>query len=207
MSKSEKHNPARQCGWGWWWWGLQRKWNAWGTGRLIPPPLWRQASIYWCYSLIWFTWLLSRPVLPVGKVSCVWWMLLSEMPRSICDAAAKKRGLSYFKSASHVSSSLQSDLASLCNNIQREDNCWVHAHGLALIFKTGHGAAERGPCHSWQYAGVLLTLRQIWKWSCTVWHECWGDNYVLIWGILIQTALFLLGEQLAVIEAHHLVAM
>lgn len=57
----------------------------------------------------------------------------------------KKGGLSYFKSASHVSSSLQSDLASLCNNIQREDNCWVHAHGLALIFKTGHGAAEKRP--------------------------------------------------------------
>lgn len=57
----------------------------------------------------------------------------------------KKRGLSYFQSASHVSSSLQSDLASLCNNIQREDNCWVHAHGPALIFKTGHGAAEKRP--------------------------------------------------------------
>lgn len=57
----------------------------------------------------------------------------------------KERGLSYFKSASHVSSSLQSDLASLCNNIQREDNCWVRAHGLALIFKTGHGAAEKRP--------------------------------------------------------------
>lgn len=71
--------------------GMLRKWNAWGTGRLILLPLWRQASIYWCYSLIWFTWLLSRPVLPVGKVSCVWWMLLSEMPRSICDAAAQKK--------------------------------------------------------------------------------------------------------------------
>lgn len=55
----------------------------------------------------------------------------------------KWRGLSHFKSASLVSSSLQSDLASLCNNIQGEDNCWVHAHGLALIFKTGHGAAVK----------------------------------------------------------------
>lgn len=161
--------------------GVQRKWNAWGTGRLIPLPLWRQASIYWCYSLIWFTWLLSRPVLPVGKVSCVWWMLLSEMPRSICDAAAKKRGLSYFKSASHVSSSLQSDLASLCNNIQREDNCWVHAHGLALIFKTGHGAAEKRPvslmtvCRRITYTKTDLEMELY----CLAWML--RDNYVLIW--------------------------
>lgn len=71
------------------------------------------------------------------------------MPRSICSAAAKeeKKKMDFLisKSASHVSSSLQSDLASLCNNIQREDNCWVHAHGLALIFKTGHGTAEMRP--------------------------------------------------------------
>lgn len=77
-------------------------------------------------------------------------MLLSEMPRSICDAAAKKKkkggeDLLISKSASLVSPSLQSDLASLCNNIQREDNCWVHAHGLALIFKMGHGAAVKRP--------------------------------------------------------------
>lgn len=26
-----------------------------------------------------------------------------------------------------------------------KDNCWVQAHGLALIFKTGHGAAEKRP--------------------------------------------------------------
>lgn len=92
-------------------------------------------------------------------------MLLSEMPRSICDAAAKKkkkekkrRGLSYFQSASPVSSSVQSDLGSLCNNIQREDNCWVHAHGLALIFKNGsrRGSEEaRVTCDSTQ--AVLLT--------------------------------------------------
>lgn len=151
-----------------------------GTGRLIPQ-LWRQASIYWCYSLIWFTWLLNRPVLPVGKVSRVWWMLLSEMPRSICNAAAKKGGLSYFKSASHVSSSLQSDLASLCNNIQREDNCWVHAHGLALIFKTGHGAAERRPvslmtvCRRITYTKTDLEMELY----CLV--RMLEDNYVLIW--------------------------
>lgn len=152
-----------------------------GTRRLIPE-LWRQASIYWRYSLIWFTWLLNRPALPVGKFSRVWWMLLSEMPRSICNAAtAKKKGLSYFRSASHVSSSLQSDLASLCNNIQREDNCWVHAHGLALIFKTGHGVAERRP------VSLMTVCRRITYTETDLEMElyCLGrmleDNYVLIW--------------------------
>lgn len=161
--------------------GVLRKWNAWGTGRLILLPLWRQASIYWCYSLIWFTWLLSRPVLPVGKVSCVWWMLLSEMPRSICDAAAqkkrKKRGLSHFKIASLVSSSLQSDLASLCNNIQGEDNYWVHAHGLALIFKTGHGAAAKRPVSLMTECRRITSTKT--KWSCTVWREWWRT--ILCW--------------------------
>lgn len=60
-------------------------------------------------------------------------------------SSKKKREDFLISSASHVSSSLQSDLASLCNNIQREDNCWLRAHGLALIFKTGHGAAEKRP--------------------------------------------------------------
>lgn len=54
----------------------------------------------------------------------------------------KCRCLSYFKSDSFVSSSQQSDLASHCNNIQTEDNCWVHAHVLELICKTGHGMAH-----------------------------------------------------------------
>lgn len=80
----------------------------------------------------------------------------------------KRRGLSYFQSASPVSSSVQSDLGSLCNNIQREDNCWVHAHGLALIFKNGsrRGSEEaRVTCDSTQ--AVLLTPG-LWKWSCSV---------------------------------------
>ncbi|TNN88342.1 hypothetical protein EYF80_001558 [Liparis tanakae] len=28
---------------------------------------------------------------------------------------------------------------------KREDNCWVDAHGLAMIFKTGHGTTEKRP--------------------------------------------------------------
>ncbi len=167
MSKSEKHNPARQRR------GRAEEVECTRNREVDPSAAWRQASIYWCYSLIWFTWLLSRPALPVGKVSCVWWMLLSEMPRSICDAAAKKRGLSYFKSASHVSSSLQSDLASLCNNIQREDNCCVNAHGLALIFKTGHGAAERRPVSLMTVCRRITYTKSDLRWSCTVWRECW----------------------------------
>lgn len=35
--------------------------------------------------------------------------------------------------------------SSLCNNIQRDDNCWLQAHGLALIFKTGHGGGGEPP--------------------------------------------------------------
>lgn len=95
-------------------------------------------------------------------------------------SSRKKRGLSYFKSASHVSSSLQSDLASLCNNIQREDNCWVHAHGLALIFKTGHGAAEKRP------VSLMTVCRRITYTETDLEMElCYlarmlEDNYVLI---------------------------
>lgn len=184
---------------------VQRKWNAWGTGRLIRLLLWRQASIYWCYYLIWFTWLLSRPVLPVGKVSCVWWMLLSKMPRSICNAVTKKRGLSYFKSVSHVSSSLQSDLASLCNNIQREDNCWVHAHVLALIFKTGHGATEKR----------AVSLMAVWSSITYSKTDLEIELYCLAWMLQLCLDLSILTEgprrdctlsfqeQLGDIEAHH----
>lgn len=76
---------------------------------------------------------------------CVMDAIVKNAKVNMRHSGEKKRRISYFKSASHVSSSLQSDLASLCNNIQREDNCWVHAHGLALIFKTGHGAEEKRP--------------------------------------------------------------
>ena len=172
MSKSEKHNPARLCVCG----GLQRKWNAWGTGRLIRLLLWRQASIYWCYSLIWFTWLLGRPVLPVGKVSCVWWMLLSEMPRSICDTAAnkkkKKRGdflilkvLPMYHQVCNLTL-----LPSVITFSGRTTAACV-LMGWRWSLKRVMALQRRGPCHSWQWAGILLTPRQIWKWSCTVWHE------------------------------------
>lgn len=92
------------------------------------------------------------------------------------------------KSASHVSSSLQSDLASLCNNIQREDNCWVHAHGLALIFKTGHGTAEMRPVSlmavvqadylQWDRSGNGVVLSG---------GNAEEDNYVLIFFFFLQT--------------------
>ena len=79
-----------------------------------------------------------------------------------------KRGLSYFQSASHVSSSLQSDLASLCNNIQREDGCWARAHGLALISQTEERPVSlRAACRRITYRETDL--------------EKQGDNHVLIW--------------------------
>lgn len=112
-------------------------------GRLIPLFLWHQASIYWCYSLIWFTWLLGGPALPVGTVLLVWWMLLSKMPRSICDMAEKKGRLFFFNlkvlPMYHQGSSLTFLLSVITFS---EDNCCVHAHGMALIFKTSHNAAE-----------------------------------------------------------------
>lgn len=144
------------------------------TGRLSPLLLWRQASIYWCYSLIWFTWLLNRPVLPVGNVPCVWWMLLSEMPRSICDAAAEKK-------EDFLISKVLPMYHHLCNltllpsviTFRGRTTAGCMLMGWRWSLKRVMAPQRRGPCHSWQYAGVLLTLRQIWKWSCAIWRECW----------------------------------
>lgn len=177
MSKWEKHNPARQRR------GRAEEVEC-TRNREVDPSAALTSGIH---LLVLFLNLIHLAAQQTGVACwkgfmCVWWMLLSEMPRSICDAAAKKkRGLSYFKSASHVSSSLQSDLASLCNNIQREDNCWVHAHGLAMIFKTGHGAAEKRPvslmtvCRRITYTKTDLEMELY----CLAWMP--GDNYVLIW--------------------------
>lgn len=75
-------------------------------------------------------------------------MLLSEMPRSICNIAEKKTKTYEIADVFLISKviPLYHDLSNLtllphCNNIQTEDNCWVHAHVQELIGKTGHGMA------------------------------------------------------------------
>lgn len=45
--------------------------------------------------------------------------------------------------------------------------------GWRWSFKRVTALTKRGLCHSWQSAGILLTLRRIWEWSRTVCHELW----------------------------------
>lgn len=109
-----------------------------------------------------------------------------------------KRGLSYFKSASHVSSSVQSDLPSVITFRGRT------AAGRALTgcrwsLNRVTAPQRRGPCHSWQYAGVLLTL-----FGNGVVLAWWlAHNYVLIWASFSRGATVRLPvhEQLAEMEA------
>lgn len=142
MSKSEKHNPARQ-----------RRGHAEEVecmrNRAVDPSAALTSGIH---LLVLF---LNLIHLAAQQTSAACWKgfmcVMDAIVRNAkvnmrrCSTKKNKKcgGLSHFRSASLVSSSLQSDLASLCNNIQGEDNCWVHAHGLALIFKTGHGAAVK----------------------------------------------------------------
>lgn len=142
MSKSEKHNPARQ-----------RRGRAEEVecmrNREVDPSAALTSGIHLLVLFLNLIHLAAQQT----SVAC-WKGFMCVMDAIVRNAKVnmrrsskkrRRRGLSYFKSASLVSSSPQSDLASLCNNIQREDNCWVHAHGLALIFKTGHGAAVKRP--------------------------------------------------------------
>ena len=75
----------------------------------------------------------------------------------------KKNGLSYFKSASHVSSSVQSDLPSVIT-FRGRTTAGRALMGLPLMFKPGHGASEKRP------VSLMTVCRRItytiWKWSC-----------------------------------------
>lgn len=168
MSKSEKHNPARRRR------GRAEEVEC-TRSREVDPSAALTSGIH---LLVLFLNLIHLAAQQTSVACwkgfmCVMDAIVRNAKVNMRRSGEKKRGLSYFKSASHVSSSLQSDLASLCNNIQREDNCWVHAHGLALIFKTGHGAAERRPVSLMTVCRRITYTEKDSKWSCTVWRECW----------------------------------
>lgn len=95
--------------------------------KAYPSTGGRQTSISLCYSLIRFIWPRCGPTLPVGRVSCAWWMLLSKMPRSIRDACTerkKEKGReNLLISKAPPMYHLCNLTLHLCNNIKREDNC------------------------------------------------------------------------------------
>lgn len=175
MSKSEKHNPARQRR------GRAEEVEC-TRNREVDPSAALTSGIH---LLVLF---LNLIHLAAQQTSVACWKGFTCVMDAIVRNAKvnmrrgsekKKRGLSYFKSASHVSSSLQSDLASLCNNIQREDNCWVHAHGLALIFKTGHGVAEKRPVSLVTVCRRITYTADLEMELCCLFRVL-RDNYVLI---------------------------
>lgn len=108
----------------------------------------RQTSISLCYSLIRFIWPRRRPTLPVGRVSCAWWMLLSKMPRSIHDACTgrekKQRERTYLFPKRLPCISFCNLTLRPCNNIRREDNCWERFLRLASKFYHGLTAPLNG---------------------------------------------------------------
>lgn len=117
MSKSEKYNPVGGGG------------EAWGGWRLIPLAVLMSghpsSSVIPSSDLLGF---LAAPRRPLER----FWRVMDAFVRNAkvsmwCDAMQqereKKERLSNFQRASLVPPSLQSDPASLGNNIQREGNC------------------------------------------------------------------------------------
>lgn len=156
----------------------RRKWNAWGTGRLIPSA----ALTSGIHLLVLFLNLIHLAAQQTGVAcwkgfTCVMDAIVRNAKVNIrCSSKKKKK-----KGRTFLFQVLPM-YHHLCNltllpsviTFRGRTTAGCVLMGWRWSLKRVTAPQRRGPCHSWQYAGVLLTVRRIWKWSCTVWHECCG---------------------------------